>query len=238
MKRLGIIGGLGPMATAYFLQLIIEMTDAKTDQDHIETIIYNFPKTPDRTKYILGLSELNPAPEMIRIGKLLSEQQVDVLAIPCVTAHYFHVQMEEEIGLPVLHGIRKTAEYLKERNISCVGVMATDGTIQSKLFQTELEAQGIKVVVPDKENQKKVMQLIYDDVKAGKRADMDKFREVTSYLTGQGAEVVILGCTELSVIKRDEKLKKGYLDVLEVLARSCVLSCGTLKEEYIELIER
>lgn len=238
MKRLGIIGGLGPMATAYFLQLIIEMSDAKTDQDHIETIIYNFPKTPDRTKYILGLSELNPAPEMIRIGKLLAEQQVDVLAIPCVTAHYFHAQMEEEIGLPVLHGIRKTAEYLKERNISCVGVMATDGTIQSKLFQTELEAQGIKAVVPDKENQKKVMHLIYDDVKAGKPAEMDLFQEVTEHLMNQGAEVVILGCTELSVIKRDEKLKKGYLDVLDVLARSCVLSCGTLKEEYIELIER
>lgn len=238
MKRLGIIGGLGPMATAYFMQLIIEMTDARTDQDHIETIVYNFPKTPDRTKYILGLSELNPAPEMIRIGKLLAQQQVDVLAIPCVTAHYFHAQLEKEIGIPVVHGIRKTAEYLAERNIRCVGVMATDGTIQSNLFQQELDAKGIKAVVPDKVNQRKVMQMIYDDIKAGKRADMKKFREVTKNLQEQQAEVIILGCTELSVIKRDEKLKKGYLDILDVLARSCVLSCGTLKEEYIELMDR
>ena len=82
------------------------------------------------------------------------------------------------------------------------------------------------------------MQLIYDDIKAGKRADMKKFREVTKNLQEQQAEVIILGCTELSVIKRDETLKKGYLDILDVLARSCVLSCGTLKEEYIELMDR
>lgn len=235
MKRLGIIGGLGPMATAYFLQLIIEMTDAKTDQDHIETILYSFPKTPDRTKYILGLSKLNPAEDMIKIGKSLAEQKVEVLAIPCITAHYFHQELEEKIGLPVVHGIRETAEYLVERDIKTVGVMATDGTIQSKLFQMEMESHGIQVVIPDETNQSLVMKLIYDDVKAGKPANMENFQKVSDYLKEQGAQIIILGCTELSVIKRDEKLQAGYLDVLDVLARSCVLSCGTLKEKYKEI---
>lgn len=226
------------MATAYFMQLVILMTEAKTDQEHIEMIIYNNPATPDRTSYILGKSKESPVPEMIRMGRQLAQQNVDVLAIPCMTAHYFHAQLEEEIKLPVVHGIRKTARYLAERNISCAGIMATDGTIQSQIFQKELEEAGVKPVTPDEENQRRVMSLIYDDVKAGKSADMDKFAEVSRELRTKGAEVIILGCTELSVIKRDEILGEGYLDAMDVLAQSCVKQCGTLKAQYEELITK
>lgn len=226
------------MATAYFMQLVILMTEAKTDQDHIEMIIYNNPFTPDRTSYILGKSKESPVPEMVRMGKQLASQNVEVLAIPCMTAHHFHAQLEEEIQLPIVHGIRQTADYLAKRGVACAGIMATDGTIQSKIFQEELACAGIKSVIPTVKNQKKVMELIYDDIKAGRRANMKKFEEVSKELRGNGAEVVILGCTELSVIKRDEKLSAGYLDAMEVLAQSCVKQCGKLKEEYEELITR
>ena len=83
------------MATAYFMQLIIKMTDANLDQDHLEMIIYNCPTIPDRTEFILGKSKASPLPRMIEVGKKLKEQNADYIAIPCITAHYFHKELEE-----------------------------------------------------------------------------------------------------------------------------------------------
>ena len=110
--RLGIIGGLGPMATAYFMELLINMTDAKCDQDHLEMIIYNCPSIPDRTAYILGKSNANPVVPIIKIGKKLKEQNVDCISIPCITAHYFHDEIEEKTGCKVmLHLIKYRQTY-------------------------------------------------------------------------------------------------------------------------------
>lgn len=132
--RLGIIGGLGPMATAYFMELLINMTDAKCDQDHLEMIIYNCPSIPDRTAYILGKSNANPVVPIIKIGKKLKEQNVDCISIPCITAHYFHDEIEEKTGCKVMHAIRDTSYMLKEAGLTKIGIMATDGTIQSRIF--------------------------------------------------------------------------------------------------------
>ena len=89
MKKAGIIGGLGPKAMVYFLQLITEMTDAKTDQEHMELLIHSMPQTPDRTKFILGKSSENPLPFMMESGKELVSRGAEFIAIPCITAHYF-----------------------------------------------------------------------------------------------------------------------------------------------------
>lgn len=238
MKRLGVIGGLGPMATAYFFQLVTQMSQAETDQEHIETIIYSKPTIPDRTKYILNRNEKNPVEDIIEVGNVLKASGADVIAIPCITAHFFHSEIEDAIGLPIIHGIEETAIYLKERNIAKVGIMATDGTIQSELFQKCFQNHGLQSVLPDEENQKKVMSIIYDNVKAGKAVDMDNFKEISNYLFGQGAQVIILACTELSIVKRDYKLPAGYLDVLEVLAGCAVKKCGAIRGEYLELITK
>lgn len=236
MSVLGIIGGLGPMATAYFLQLITEMTDASCDQEHIEILVHSKPQIPDRTSYILGKSEENPVTEMIRIGKKLSEQGAEVLAIPCITAHFFQREMEDALGVPIINAIEETALYLKEHNVSKVGIMATDGTIESGIFQHELERKGIEVIVPSKENQKKVMYLIYENVKAGKPMDKTVFDNIGFELFGKGAQVILLGCTELSLMKRDFSIKRNYLDVMEILARKSVVTCGRLNAEYDELL--
>ena len=114
--------------------------------------------------------------------------------------------------------------------------MATDGTIESGIFQHELERKGIEVIVPSKENQKKVMYLIYENVKAGKPMDKTVFDNIGVELFGKGAQVILLGCTELSLIKRDFSMKRNYLDVMEILARKSVVTCGRLKAEYDELL--
>lgn len=238
MKRLGIIGGLGPMASAYFLQLIVQMTDAKTDQEHIDVILYSRPQVPDRTRYILGESSDNPMPWLIDIGKSLTEQGAFAIAIPCVTAHFFQKQLEDEIGAHIINAIEETAIYLKSEGIKSVGIMATEGTIQSKLFQNIFQKYDIICSVPDTIGQSKIMHIIYDNVKAGTSVDMDMFRQVSEMLLTQGAEMLLLGCTELSMIKRDYEIGKGYLDIMEVLARKSVLLCGRLKKEYEHLIKK
>lgn len=235
MKRLGIIGGLGPMATAYFLQLIVEMTDAKTDQEHIEIVLHSKPQIPDRTGFILGKSTENPMPQLLEVGKSLVLQGAEVIAIPCITAHFFQRQLEAEIACPILHAIEEAARYLRAAGISKAGVMATDGTIASQLFQDIFAQYEIACVIPEPEGQKKVMHLIYENVKAGQPIEMDLFNAVQAELSEKGAEVILLGCTELSMIKRDCEIGDGFLDVMEVLARQAVLACGKLKEEYRSL---
>lgn len=235
MKTLGVIGGLGPMATAYFMQLVIQMTDAETDQEHIPMIIYNKPQIPDRTRFLLGQSKEDPVPDIVDCGRRLEREGAQVLAIPCITAHALHENIQKQLDIPIIHIIQETAAYLKQAGIKRVGLEATDGTVQTEVFQKELERRQIEVVLPSQEKQKLVMDIIYKNVKAGLPVDMDKFREVEKELTGRGAQLIILGCTELSMIKRDCHIPSFYLDAMEVLARSAVQSCGKLRTEYKEL---
>ena len=232
MKVLGVIGGLGPMATVYFLQLLTQMSQAGIDQEHMEILIHSKPQIPDRTRYILGQSEESPLPGMIQVGRQLAEQGAEILAIPCITAHYFHGQLEEGIGIPVINAPVETADYLKQQGISKAGIMATNGTIESGLFQQTLSECQIEAIIPSNAAQDKVMSLIYDNVKAGKAIEMDSFYRVSEELFDRGAQVILLACTELSLIKRDFPLSDSYLDVMEVLARKAVMTCGKLKPEY------
>lgn len=236
MKTLGIIGGLGPMATVYFMQLVTQMTRARTDQEHLEIILHSCPQIPDRTSYILGQSGENPFPDLARIGKELVGQGADVIAIPCVTAHYFQRQLEEEIQAPILNAVEETAACLQEAGVTKAGIMATDGTLESGLFQKALQKRNIADLLPGEEGQKKIMHLIYENVKAGKPVEFSLFQETARELFSQGAQIIVLGCTELSLIKRDYKPSPGILDVMEVLARKAVLSCGCLRQEYGTLV--
>ena len=236
MKKLGIIGGLGPMATVYFMQLVTEMTKARRDQEHLEMILHSCPQIPDRTSYILGKSGENPFPALARFGKELMGQGADVIAIPCVTAHYFQRKLEEEIEIPILNAVEETAVCLEEAGVTRAGILATDGTLKSGLFQKAFEKRGIAGLLPGAEGQKRVMHLIYDNVKAGKPVELPLFEAAAGELFARGAQAVLLGCTELSLIKRDYQTGPGILDVMEVLARKAVLSCGCLKETYETLI--
>lgn len=238
-KMLGVIGGLGPMATAYFMELVTDMTDAATDQEHLRMLIYSAPSIPDRTRYILDNTSENPLPEMLRIGNVLANQGAERIAIPCVTAHYFFEQLESGIGVPVINGVRETALHLKNHGITKAGIMATDGTVSSRVFHRELEKCGIAAVMPSAQRQADVMSLIFDDIKAGKPVDLKKFEKIAAQLRENGAQAIILGCTELSLIKRDHAIGAGFLDAMEVLAQQAILQCGKpLKEQYLSLISK
>ncbi len=225
------------MATAYYLELVVKMTEAKSDKEHVPMVIFNHPAVPDRTDYILGKSKESPLDAIVTIGKTLVNLGVEFIAIPCITAHYFYDDILSRIGIPVINMLKETANYLKANQIDRVGIMATDGTITAGFFTEELEKQEIKVYTPGEKSQKKIMSIIYDDIKANKPYDIDGFKQVESELREAGAQVIILGCTELSLIKKDGKTGPGFLDAMEVLAiKSIELSGASVKAEYKNLL--
>ena len=238
MNSFGIIGGLGPMATAYLLQLIVDMTDAATDQEHLDAIVFNRPTVPDRTAYILDNTKPSPVPPMVDMAQKLESLGVCAIGTPCVTAHSFHEELQRSVNVPFIHMVQETAAYLKAAGCKKAGIMATTGTVRMGLFQTALAENGVAFALPDEEMQQNVMSLIYDNVKAGLPADMEKFRAVSDHLRKEGCDAIILGCTELSIIKRDNDIGSGYLDALEVLALTAILTCGKkIKPEYNSLLQ-
>ncbi|MBR5515506.1 MAG: amino acid racemase [Clostridia bacterium] len=223
---LGILGGLGPMSSAYFYEMITEHTKAECDQDHIDIVLSSSATTPDRTGYILGNTEDNPAPRMIEDAKKLVQFGCNVIAIPCNTAHYFYSELQENIDVPIINIIYETLKYCADNGAKCIGIMATDGTVKTETYQRMAQQFGIRCLVPSSENQQRVMDIIYGSVKKGKPVDMREFNKVSAQLRKMGADKIILGCTELSVIKRNYNLDSFYIDALEVLCWRSILHCG------------
>ncbi len=226
MKTLGVIGGLGPMATALFMRQITAMTDAACDQQHIDMIIRSIPSTPDRTAFLLGSSQDDPLPPVLSAARKLEEDSVACIAIPCVTMSCFMPRLRSALNTTVLDIVEETADCLERAGVGCAGIMATDGTVQFGYFQRALEQRGIKAVVPGEDMQAFVRDIIFSNVKKNLPADTDRFFAAADSLRSQGAECVVLGCTELSVVKRDHELGSGFIDALEALASRCVTECG------------
>ena len=220
-KVIGILGGMGPLATVDLFRRIVLKTPAKKDQDHPRIIIYNNPKIPDRTAYILGKGE-NPLPELIDSAKKLEEWGADFIIMPCNTAHYFAEEIQKAIKIPLINMIEETASYVASLGMKRVGILATMGTIASGIYQKALEKRGIKGVVPSVEDQEKVMKGIYEGVKAG---DIELGRklllEVAKKLEKE-AEGIIAGCTEVSIALKQEDLNVPLVDPMDILAQKAV----------------
>jgi len=225
-QKLGIIGGLGPMASAQFMAQVTSMTDAKTDQQHIETVLYSRPATPDRTAFLTGQSDDTPLPMLLESAKALESFGCGVLVMPCMTAYSFYEPLCAELYAELINPITESAQLLKARGIRKAGIMATDGTMKVGLFQQALMEADITPIVPDAANQREVMHMIYEEVKSGKPADLERFHAVTHSMRVQGAECIILGCTELSVIKQQQEIGGGFLDAMEVLSARAIEACG------------
>lgn len=225
-KTLGIIGGVGPLATMFIGEMIVRLTRASKDQEHVHTIIDNDTSIPDRTAFILDSTKENPVPVLQRDAVKLANAGADVICIPCNTAHTFYDDLVAASPVPVLHMIRETAKRAKSIGAKRVGILATDGTIYSKVYQAALLEQGIEPVVPNAEMQKMVMSIIYDYVKAGKEVTNAQWEKLAQHMKALQCDRVILGCTELSIVNKELKLGDFYIDSLIVLAESAITACG------------
>ena len=225
-KTVGIIGGMGPAATCDLMMKIVVLTDASCDQEHLHVIADVNTNIPDRTAAILH-GGADPVPELQKSAKRLAAAGADLLIMPCNTAHYFYDSVAAAVDIPVLHMPRQTAEILRQAGVKTVGVLATDGTIQSGVYESALAQAGIRAVYPSSERQKQVMRLIYDGVKARKMALTDiPVRDILAELQGQGAEKVLLACTELPIAFQELGISDGCLDPTAVLAFAAVKQAG------------
>jgi len=226
-KTIGIIGGMGPMASELFYRMVTEHTKAQKDQDHIQLIVLSDAAMPDRTAAILSNKLDGPREKLLADAKLLQNAGCDALCVTCNTAHFFVNLIRDELDIPFIHMIEETSKKMAEKFPGgTIGVMATDGTIQTGLYQKTLEQYGLKAFKPSAEAQKLVMHEIYDCVKAGKPYDKEAWAKIEAEYKAAGCDSVLLACTELSVIKSDEKLDDWYIDPMMVLCEKVIAFAG------------
>lgn len=229
-QPVGVIGGLGPLATAYFMDKVVRLTRADSDQDHVDMVVLNHATIPDRTAYITGVSEQNPGPVIVDDARRLERFGVSFLVLPCNTAHYFTDEIGSAVEVPVVSIVDQTVSAVLGRRpgLHSVGLLASRGTVQAGVYQEALANAGVRCVLPDEAGQTAVMRIIYDQVKAGRPVEIEVLRALSARLLASGCEAVVLGCTELSVVGEDFDLLADPLivDSLDVLARRTITCAG------------
>ena len=196
-KTIGIIGGMGPLATADLFEKIVGHTKAACDQEHLHVVIDSNTNIPDRTAALLH-GGADPLPELVKSAGRLEKMGADVLIMPCNTAHNYYDGIAAAVSVPVLHMVRLTAQALVERGVKKAGLLATDGTVRTGIYQKSFAGSGVELLTPDEAGQRAVMEMIYQGVKAGDMAfDAQPARQAMERLLAAGAEVLTLGCTEL-----------------------------------------
>lgn len=236
-KSLGILGGMGPMATADLFKKVVANTKAESDNAHIRIYIDNNAQIPDRTAAILA-DGVDPIPAMADSAKKLQACGADCIIIPCNTAHYFVPRLKEHTDLPILSMIDETAkECATTFPGKIAGLLGTTGTLQTGLYNKALEEAGVQFLVPDEEGQQALMRVIYDGVKAD--ADPQSYRRdmelVVRSLRHRGAEYFVLACTELPLAFDALRLPVASLDPTLVLARAAIRFCGYQTNDLLEM---
>lgn len=230
-KVVGILGGMGPDATVDLFRKILRATPAKRDQDHLRIIIDCNSKIPDRTAHILG-GEEDPGPYLINSAKLLERAGVDVIAIPCNTAHYWYERIQESVKCRVLNIMEVAAEYIASRwpEVTAAGLLATSSTVKVGLYHRACARKGIEIIAPDEMHQEMTTRAIHS-VKAGDMGEAVRnlAAKAGEHLAQRGAGVVIAGCTEIPLILRDGDITVPVVDATRVLAEAVVrFARGTL----------
>ena len=223
---LGIIGGMGPMASAVFYDMISSKTDASCDQENLNLILLSHAGMPDRTRAILSKDEAQieeVRSKLLADAIFLQNAGCTAIAVTCNTAHYFVNMIEDELDIPFIHLIRETAEAVaSEFGAKKVAVLATDGTIETRLYQDELSKRGVIAFTPQAEVQALVMHEIYECIKSGKPADEEIWQKIEEYVKAEGCEAAVLACTELSVVRKELSLGSFYFDPMDIMAERCL----------------
>jgi len=238
-KTIGILGGMGPEATAHFLELIIKNTKASKDQEHIPVIVHNNPKIPARSDAILDKGE-SPLPLLLEGVRTLWGAGADFIAMPCVTAHYYWNDIMAQERVSFLNLLDETLLYAVKvlPEVKRVGLIASTGTVKSGLFHDVFEKEGIEIITPDKKEQEQVMEAIFGEegIKAGYTSGQarETIHRVAASLIGKGAKAVIAGCTEVPLVLKDDDIPVKLIDPLQVLAEVSILKAGYELKEKVE----
>jgi aspartate racemase len=225
-RLLGVLGGMGPMATADFFRKLIEETPAERDEDHVPVVIYSVPQIPDRVGAITHGTE-SPLPQMLKGMMALRKLEAECVAIPCNTAHHWVGELERSSGLPILHIADAACDDLRKRGgrESRVGLLCTEATIAARIYQDRLAVHGIECILNSPEERVTLVRSAIDAVKRGNLEIAGvAIERAATLLLERGVEHVILGCTELPVglDAIGSKVCARCVDATRALARECV----------------
>ena len=227
-KVLGVLGGMGPAASAEFMRIITVKAPATIDQEHPKIILYSNPTTPDRTAYILGKGA-NPEPDLIAGLNALSSWGADILAVTCNTAHYYIDGFRSQIDKPIVHIADETIRASKERSPEGAWLTATLGTMRTGVYQKHAEQAGYTFLIPSEDVQPAIHE-VTDLVKAGKYEQAGKLlRKVCKKLWKVKRVPIVAACTELPIAYQYTGLPEDMcVSSLDALAEGC------LRELYSE----
>ncbi len=229
--KIGILGGMGPEATFDCFGKLIKNTPANCDQEHLGIVIVNNPKIPDRTEAILA-GGTSPLPALHQGVEALKCAGADFVIIPCVTAHYFLEELIDKGDLPVLSILDAVAVHIHRNysNLKRVGLLGSSGTVQSKIFQKRLNADGVETLVCHDEWQQQVMEGIYDikneNTPRSPAEITASLVDAAIHLIDRGAQGIIAGCTEIPLALSQKDLSVPYFDSLLILARAAIRRAG------------
>ena len=236
VSTIGVLGGMGPEATNRLCALITAATPARTDQEHIPVITFNNSLIPPRVEAILGGGE-SPVPEMIRTARVLEEAGASLLVMPCNLAHYFIAEVQAGVRVPVLNMIEETVKFAASKypGFRTAGLLASTPTIKYSLYENAFARYQKAIVTPSESTQQaKVMTAIYGErgIKSGHRsAPRALLIEAARELIAQGAELIIAGCTEISLVLDADAAQCPLIDPLEIIARVAVSRAVTVSGE-------
>jgi len=234
-KRLGVIGGMGPKATAVFFDKVIERTAANRDQEHLDMVILNHATLPDRTDVILNHRDEEFLLEVRRDLELLEHAGVGNIAIPCNTSHYFYHEMQSMTRVPIINMVEETLLEIRRQygENKRIGIMATNGTIRSGVYDRGCVANGLQLVKPDEHVQKRIMDIIYQ-VKSKLDADVHEVESIVRHFVRElECDCVILACTELSCLTLSREAAAYCIDAMDVLVRRSIERSGkSVREEW------
>jgi aspartate racemase len=226
----GILGGMGPLAHLEFERRLIQRSlerGGTCDQDHPVWILIGASDVPDRTQSLAGLAE-DCTPWLVRYGRILEQAGANFLIVTCNTSHAFYSRVQPQLDIPWLRLMDCTAQFIREQypQVRRVGILATDGTLQTGLYSQPLLYLGLTPILPTAFHQAQVMQSIYHPgwgIKASgtwvSHQAIEQIRQAILALQHQGAELVIAGCTELSVgLARMSDLPLSWVDPLDIMA--------------------
>lgn len=223
-KVVGILGGMGPEATVDLFGKIVAATPVQTEQDHLRIIVDNNPKMPSRLDFILRGGP-SPAPAMQETARNLERAGARLIVIGANTAHHFYPEVQAAVGVPVVHMIEETARVTAERwpSVKQIGLLATTGTVTTRMYHEAFARLGITVIAPGSEDQNRVMEAIHSFKEGGEAAGPRKvLLDVAERLVRAGAQAVLMGCTEVPVILKSARLAVPLIDANELVAEVVV----------------
>jgi len=230
-KVVGVLGGMGPEATLDLMARVIALTPAEDDADHIRMLIDNNPKVPSRIKALIEGGGESPLPTLIQMARGLEQQGADYLVMPCNTAHYYHSDIAKAVSIPFVNLLEITAAAVKKENNAAqkVGLLASTALQITQLYEPVFRALNMDVLYPNKSVQDRLMMLI-KDIKAKRNNEDDSIclEQAARDLVDQGADHLVIACTELSLFASVIPKEHGHTDSADVLSREIVYRSGAL----------